>query len=318
MDRDLRIENKGFSIIELLVTLGIIIAITTLILWNYQNFSARSVLRTRTVDIITLIRLAQAYSTTTYLSEDRISTTTDDYLFGFDSVRIRVREGKLYSYQIESTDSIFTSYAETFSPHNLSNNKETVQLGTAQECPRDGGEISSRNELLSQYELDEGGQYAVRYCLLGDFKQDKVQNINNPQSLNPGNPEGEIVCARDGSPYEIGFDLTTLNTKGKIEKNVNFDIHISFERPTAEPFAAVVWPESCPVTGSSCVDCYGGDSEVIPSRNPRDFIVSNNHETIENIYGIRIFLINEDDNNSFRYFDVLETGLITLRVPDAR
>ncbi len=301
VNRGLGIEKKGFSIVELLVTVGVIAAITTLILWNYQSFTARSVLRTRTADITALIRLAQAYSTTTYLSEDRISTPGTDYLFGFDSVNIRVRGGKLYSYQIESTNKIFESYVNTFYSQDFSSN--------------DAG-VLGRDE-LSTYELDEENRYTVRYCLLGDFKDDVQEGIHNPQPLT-GDDDGKLnmVCARDGSPYEMSSDLLALNTGDAKEGKVNFDIHISFERPTAEPFSAVIWFKNCTNNGCPLPE-DDDDIIIIPSGDPRTFKVRSNHTTVENIYGIRVFLINrDDDDNTFRYFDVLETGLVVLQTPD--
>ena len=71
-------KQRGFSLIELMVAVGILVLINTMIFANYPEFSQKVALRRTSEEIALIVRQAQAYS----LGIKRSASGGDNY-FGF-------------------------------------------------------------------------------------------------------------------------------------------------------------------------------------------------------------------------------------------
>ena len=67
-------KKSGFTLIELIVSIGIMIIITSVILANYTTFNKRIKLEGATQEIASIIRQAQAYGLSSKLSPSPVST----------------------------------------------------------------------------------------------------------------------------------------------------------------------------------------------------------------------------------------------------
>ena len=100
-------HNGGFTLLEILVTIAVIIVITGTVIANYTNFTTRSSLRVRAAEIAEFVRLAQEQS----LSTEVLSTTAVNETQGFQIVRVQVRDGILQSFRIEKAPGTFTGFS---------------------------------------------------------------------------------------------------------------------------------------------------------------------------------------------------------------
>lgn len=80
MNFNLKKNSGGFTLIELIVSVGILVIITTIILANYTTFNKRIKLEGVTQEIASIIRQAQAYG----MSSKRYLPSTNSYGVHFD------------------------------------------------------------------------------------------------------------------------------------------------------------------------------------------------------------------------------------------
>lgn len=89
-------SKNGFTLIEILVTITIIVILISILFSNYNTFTSRSTLRARIGEIVSLTLLAQDRS-----AAGIREGVSFGYSPGYQIVQIEVRDGKLYSTQLK-------------------------------------------------------------------------------------------------------------------------------------------------------------------------------------------------------------------------
>lgn len=189
---------------------------TGIIFYNYNQFTSRSTLRTRVFDLVEFINLAKIFSANKLgnielegakkgLNEISgiIGLRDETTQFGYNSVRIIVRKGKLIRYQIEQTKGAFGKFSTTFKKKkftNVTNYTRNIDIA--------------------------GEEYLIRFCLLTNLPEEsvlrKTEKIKSQYCENTQQPNMKKVAIENNYTNE------------------DFDIHISFEHPTSEAFSAVL------------------------------------------------------------------------------
>lgn len=83
--RTYRTAEQGFSLIELMVTVGILSLITGLVLTNHNKFGGQILLRTLAYDMALTIRQAQTYGISVRRTNESINTFSTGYGMHFTS-----------------------------------------------------------------------------------------------------------------------------------------------------------------------------------------------------------------------------------------
>ena len=97
--------SSGFTLLEMLVTMAVIIATISIVLVNYTSFTGRSGLRVRVAEVAEFVRFAQERSASTE------PLTASAVTEGFQVVRVRVRDGALHDVRQEKVAGSFSRFA---------------------------------------------------------------------------------------------------------------------------------------------------------------------------------------------------------------
>lgn len=205
---------RGFTLIEVLVSIAIMGIIVGAVFVNYTSFTSHSLLRIRTDELGEYIRFAQERSGSAEIfSQNSLSPTQ-----GFQVVRVKVRDGLLEGFRLEKAPGSFTGFAEG----------SNFAVGRDSDVP--GG--------TSAVSLETSERYYVDVCFIDT---DSATRYTREQLV----LNGDTGCASDSmlcsppNPLTTGYDAT------KTARN-NFDIHFSVEQPTREVHANIV-----PVVGTT-------------------------------------------------------------------
>ena len=210
-------RNGGFTLIEMLVSIAIMVIIVGTVFVNYGSFTSHSLLRIRVDELGEHIRFAQerSGSAETFLQNTTLTTR------GFQVVRMKVRDGILENFRLEKAAGPFTGFSE----------------GTNFAIGRDSTVSGSATVLLEANE-----RYFVDVCFI-DTESQRRYNREQLILKNDLNCSSDSMLCSTPNPSEVGYDAA------KTARN-NFDIHLSIEQPTREVYANVM-----PVVGSTYV--YG-------------------------------------------------------------
>ena len=227
----------GFTLLELLVTMAVIIVIVAVVLINYTTFTSRSSLRVRAAELSEFIRFAQERSASTE-QLNAVGATE-----GFQSVRVLVRDGKLAEARLEKTAGSFGSFASS------------VAAGKADFAA--SASASVVNSLVLTPNPQEN--YFVDVCYIDT-------DVNSPASpyFRRSVKNGSVTCRHSSNAPtymlcgEPDPSSATYNEVGVL--NNDFDIHISVEQPTREGHANLIAVSSSGVYqyGSGSVQPEGG------------------------------------------------------------
>ena len=198
-------HNGGFTLLEMLVTIAVIIVITGTVIANYTNFTTRSSLRVRAAEIAEFIRLAQEQS----LSTEVLSATAVNETQGFQIVRVQVRDGILRSFRIEKAPGTFTEFSGA-----AGNNFADARRA---EVPLD--QITT---------LPPQEEYFFDTCFI---------DTNNPTNMYKriSLANGSVDCSSAEPTYMLCKEPNPATgfSESAAERN-NFDVHLSIEQPTRE------------------------------------------------------------------------------------
>ena len=198
-------HNGGFTLLEILVTIAVIIVITGTVIANYTNFTTRSSLRVRAAEIAEFIRLAQEQS----LSTEVLSATAVNETQGFQIVRVQVRDGILQSFRIEKAPGTFTGFSGV-TGNNFSDARRA-------EIPLD--QITT---------LPPQEEYFFDTCFI---------DTNNPTNMYKriSLANGSVDCSDAEPTYMLCKEPNPATgfSESAAQRN-NFDVHLSIEQPTRE------------------------------------------------------------------------------------
>ncbi len=274
--------KSGFTLIEMIIVLGIIIVITLLVFTNFNTFTSRSNLRIRTSEIVGYIRFAQERSASSEHLPGALSSTPT---IGFQVVRLKVRDGVLQEYRLEKVPGKFSSFSAT------------VAQGSADFHAQGQVAVSDARHVI----LDGQETYYVNVCFI-DTNSTAVYQLEpletKPATVNrcsktPKTTDRDLFCELNNP--------STSEGRNEMQRN-NFDIHLSIEQPTREVHANIFAVRS---DGSTYQYTNGG---VRP--NGTSNRISGMYE------GLRIALITPTGEK--RSIDVYHTGLVSTKANDAR
>ena len=102
--------RSGFTIVELLVTIAVIVTLSSAVFLGHQNFNSYSILRVRTDDLLSSVRLTQSFASSS------LSTNIEKHKTSVYALRIKkpTTEDSQTSYRIEKiTNGIDISSTKT-------------------------------------------------------------------------------------------------------------------------------------------------------------------------------------------------------------
>ena len=210
--------GRGFTLIEVLVSLAIMGIIVGMVFINYGTFTSRSLLRVRIAEVGEYVRFAQESSG----SAENFSVNAILPTEGFQVVRLKVRGGMLENIRLEKAPGAFTGFAENT---NFSKGRDSDVLG-------------SRQVMLESPE-----KYFVDVCFIDEdgsprYVREKLV-LHNDTACST-----ESMLCSVPNPVAAGYDAI------QTARN-NFDIHFSIEQPSRAVHANVV-----PVTVSGSTETY--------------------------------------------------------------
>ena len=210
--------DRGFTLIEVLVSIAIMGIIVGTVFINYGTFTSRSLLRVRVADLGEYIRFAQEWSG----AAENFSKNTALPSQGFQVVRLKVRDGILKNFRLEKAPGAFTSFAE----------------GTNFALARDTDVLGSREVTLEASE-----RYFVDVCFIDTDASPKYVRKKLILKSDTGCATDSMLCSVP-NPTDAGYNET------QTARN-NFDVHFSIEQPSREVSANVV-----PVSISGGTETY--------------------------------------------------------------
>ncbi len=202
--------RSGFTLLEMLITISIIVIIVSVVLINYTTFTSRSGLRVRAAEVAEFIRFAQERSASSELLD-----TSDAALAptrGFQIVRMKVRDGLLNEFRIEKFAGPFTGFA----------NFDTAGSGDV-----------PKNRITT---LPPQEEYFVDVCY--------INTDGSPAYVRKSLKQGSANCTSASPTYmlcgepniSVSDDVVALEAA---QRN-NFDVHFSVEQPTREVHANII------------------------------------------------------------------------------
>ena len=193
---------KGFTLTELIVTTAIILILTSIVAVRYNVFVGQANIRVAVGELSSFILLAQEISNSSEVFEEGNN-------IGYQSVRIKVRNRILDSYQLEKHPGEYLTITD--------------------EC--DGND---------NYCECAGND---NYCEIFGNPNQSIKGINKRSIRSQDLYFTSFCFLKDESKYE-GFGSNeceeSSTTFREWAHKDNFDIHIAIEQPTAEPFATVL------------------------------------------------------------------------------
>ena len=199
-------NSKGFTLIEIVVSIIIIVSITTLIFNSYVSFTSRSGLRIRAVEIAEFLRLAQELSASSVPVSASESIAVNQ---GFQVVRLVVRDGLLKEVRLEEVQGEFSEFA-------IATTQAPNAFHSAGEADLKG---SKRLDLQAQE------SYFVDFCFI-DSGQTRVYT-RVPLEI------GSSDCSEATPTYALCSEPSDQLSDAALERN-EFAIHFSIEQPTRE------------------------------------------------------------------------------------
>ena len=199
--------SRGFTVVEVLITLAIMGIVIGTVFSDYAGFADKSLQRVRVAELGEFIRYAQDLSSAGEIfSSDPNDPSTD----GFQAIRIKVRKGQLETFQVENVSGSFTTFDNTkFDPH-----PDADLLGT---------------DFIT---LGLSEDYFVDACFIDiDGTSKYTRETLLPDSNGICIPQTSMLC-ESPDPTGIGYDA------GRVTSN-NFDIHFSIEQPSREVHANI-------------------------------------------------------------------------------
>ncbi len=222
-----------------------------------------------------------AFEITEYIRTSQVNSISS-YIDGeldveniyYQSIRIVVRDGFLKHFQIEDV-----SYDQGSSGKEFTKYSETFPQ-------QEFSKIKSINKLS----FADSDQYKIYYCFLVTDDDGSGNLVLEEDSV-----QGTVNRIIDTIPLkvcEIGDSAEKKWSNVELNEKNNYDIHISLEFPSQETYSAIL-----PIDVN---DDYQKD-QIVPLDEKRD---------IEGYIGLRVFIIDSNDIEVYRYFDVIENGLI--------
>ena len=267
----------GFTLIELIITIGIILLLTSVVFSNYTSFTTRSNLRIRVSEVAELIRFSQERSASTEILDSTAILPSQ----GFQSVRLLVRDGILESFRLEKVHGIFTNFGgERDSDGESINNFEKGR-------ERALGQESRVNSVV----LQPQEEFFIDVCFIDS--NGAIQYVRKPLEV------GSAACASATPTYMLCREPNPASPtyNSEVAENNNFDIYLSIEQPSREVYGNVF-----PVLGNAENEIY--QYSAIQPAGPN--ILSS-----PSFDGIRIVFITR--NGSKRSIDVYQTGLVSTK-----
>ena len=196
-------SSRGFTIIELAVSVALIAIITSISFFNYGEFSSRSTLRIRAAELAEYLRFAQERSAASKILSKNAAVPTA----GFQVVRLKVREGMLKSIRLEQAakiSGVTDVLNDTNSPFKTARDKDVP-----------GGDMIIPRASDRHY---------VDICFIssGTPKYTREKLLISAS---------DTTCTTDSMLCSEPDPTDPLFDRDEIARN-NFDIHFSVEQPT--------------------------------------------------------------------------------------
>ena len=211
-------RSSGFTLLEMLVTLSIIIIVVAVVLVNYTTFTSRSGLRIRAAEIAEFVRFAQERSASSELLDT--SDTAELPTQGFQVARIQVRDGLLREFRIEKAAGAFHIFADA-SDSALADKANFEAAG-------DAAVPKSRVTTIPFQE-----EYFVDVCF--------INSDTTPMYTRKTLEVGSADCTTPNPSYLLCSEPNVADPEALIAvRDDNFDIHFSVEQPTREVHANIL------------------------------------------------------------------------------
>ena len=189
---------KGFTLTELIVTTAIILILTSIVAVRYNVFVGQANIRVAVGELSSFILLAQEIANSSEVFEGGNN-------IGYQSVRIKVRDRILDSYQLEKHPGEYLTVTDECVPPTI-------------DCECDGND---------------------NYCKIFGNPNQSVKGINK-KSIRSQDLYFTSFCFLKDEPFGNNECDESSETFIEWAHKDNFDIHIAIEQPTAEPFATVL------------------------------------------------------------------------------
>ena len=208
-----RKKSSGFTLIEIVVSIAIIVTITTLIFNSYVTFTSRSGLRVRAVEIAEFLRLAQEFSASSVPISASEAVAVER---GFQIVRLVVRDGLLKEVRLEEAEGQFSEFS--------------VGTTTSPNAFHEAGGVALKGSRRIALQAQES--YFIDACFIDTGITRTYTRI--PLAV------GANDCSTTPSSYMLcEVPLADSVDAVAIARN-SFDVHFSIEQPTREIYANII------------------------------------------------------------------------------
>ena len=200
-------NHKGFTLMEVIVSIAIMGIIIGTVFINYGTFTSRSLLRVRMAELGEYVRFAQESSGAAENFSKSAAVPTE----GFQVVRLKVREGVLALFRLEKAPGAFTGFVEG---GNFALGRDAVVQDTR------------------QVRLGSSEQYYVDVCFIDE--EGSPRYTRKQLTVN-----SDTACTADSMLCSVPNPVAAGYNAAQTAQN-NFDIHLSIEQPSREVHANVV------------------------------------------------------------------------------